>query len=203
MTVGDGLRLAAIAAGLGIAVALVREAGRPRTDRRGRLGASSGRPRKPPAKRSFEPLLFAREVLPPVAQRDVELFVRAYIHTALDLSRDNSDQAISRTHRVSDVAEELTAGLRMEAADFLARNAADLATAGYGAYMAGYDFFLTRNGHGAGFWDADANAPEAPDARARLTDAAHKAGEDDFYVGDDGRIYGSGDYHRAQLYEGT
>ena len=51
--------------------------------------------------------------------------------------------------------------------------------------QAGHDFFLTRNGHGAGFWDGD--WPE--EAGKRLTVAAKKFGESEPYVGDDDRLY--------------
>lgn len=50
---------------------------------------------------------------------------------------------------------------------------------------AGHDFWLTRNGHGAGFWDGD--WPETGDT---LTEACKAYGEVYLYVGDDGRIYG-------------
>lgn len=50
---------------------------------------------------------------------------------------------------------------------------------------AGHDFWLTRNGHGAGFWDGD-----WPDAVGdRLTKASEAFGSCDLYVGDDGRLY--------------
>jgi len=48
----------------------------------------------------------------------------------------------------------------------------------------GYDFWLTRNGHGAGFWDRGLG-----DLGERLTEAAKVYGGVDLYVGDDGRIY--------------
>ena len=48
-----------------------------------------------------------------------------------------------------------------------------------------HDFWLTRNGHGAGFWDGD--YPEA--LGAQLTAIAEKFGEVDIYVGDDGKLY--------------
>ena len=53
--------------------------------------------------------------------------------------------------------------------------------------QAGHDFALTRNGHGTGFWDR----PEVygQDAADRLTNLAHKAGEVELYLGDDGRVY--------------
>jgi hypothetical protein len=51
--------------------------------------------------------------------------------------------------------------------------------------QAGHDFWLTRNGHGAGFWDGDWPEPAATE----LTDAAHAAGEISAYLGDDGFIH--------------
>jgi hypothetical protein len=50
---------------------------------------------------------------------------------------------------------------------------------------AGHDFWLTRNGHGAGFWDGDWPEPFAD----QLTKAAKKFGESDLYTGDDGMVY--------------
>jgi len=49
----------------------------------------------------------------------------------------------------------------------------------------GHDFWLTRNGHGAGFWDGDWPEPYA----ARLNETAHSFGEFDLWLGDDGKIY--------------
>lgn len=54
----------------------------------------------------------------------------------------------------------------------------------YTAERAGHDFWLTRNHHGAGFWDRDLG----PIGDA-LTDAAHEYGETEMYRGDDGLIY--------------
>jgi hypothetical protein len=51
---------------------------------------------------------------------------------------------------------------------------------------AGSDFWLTRNRHGAGFWDGDWT--EHGDA---LTAGAHAFGSFDLYVGDDGKVYGT------------
>jgi hypothetical protein len=49
----------------------------------------------------------------------------------------------------------------------------------------GHDFWLTRNGHGAGFWDRGYG-----ELGRQLTDAAHAYGTFDLYVGDDGMIHG-------------
>ena len=48
----------------------------------------------------------------------------------------------------------------------------------------GHDLWLTRNGHGAGFWDRGLD--ELGDA---LAEAAKRQGSRDLYVGDDGLIY--------------
>jgi hypothetical protein len=51
--------------------------------------------------------------------------------------------------------------------------------------QAGHDFWLNRNGHGAGFWDGDWPEPAA----TILDNASKAAGERNLYVGDDGRVY--------------
>ncbi len=50
--------------------------------------------------------------------------------------------------------------------------------------MAGHDFWLTRNGHGAGFWDGDWEE----EAGQYMTETSKKMGEVCPYVGDDGKI---------------
>jgi hypothetical protein len=58
-----------------------------------------------------------------------------------------------------------------------------------GAEQVGHDFWLTRNRHGAGFWDRFyGDIPGEAHGRV-LTEAAHIYGESDLYIGDDGRIY--------------
>lgn len=48
----------------------------------------------------------------------------------------------------------------------------------------GHDFLLTRNRHGAGYWDRGLG-----EIGRKLTEAAHTFGSCDLYVGDDGEIY--------------
>ena len=49
---------------------------------------------------------------------------------------------------------------------------------------AGGDFWLTRNGHGAGFWDRGLG-----ELGERLANASRAYGSSDLYVGDDERVY--------------
>lgn len=83
-----------------------------------------------------------------------------------------------------------TAGADRCAADCLAfcnANGAFVARAVglYGASQAGHDFALTRNGHGAGYWDSE-ELPE--DLRQHLTSAAQAAGEANLWLNDDEEI---------------
>jgi len=54
--------------------------------------------------------------------------------------------------------------------------------------MCAHDFWYTRNGHGAGFWDGDWPEP----ACSKLTGFSERFGEAHVYKGDDGLLYQSG-----------
>lgn len=55
----------------------------------------------------------------------------------------------------------------------------------YDAAHAGHDFWLTRNGHGVGFWDRGfENA-----LGEALSDVAEAFGGSDAHLGDDGKVY--------------
>lgn len=125
-----------------------------------------------------------------------ESFFDAYVITALWSSNDESTpdggEPFDANYTESDIAPEALAAMRADCDRFYAANATDLECDGvtFGPDFdqdgrAGHDFWLTRNGHGAGFWDGDWPEPQA----TRLTDAAHAFGERDLYLGDDGRIY--------------
>jgi hypothetical protein len=55
--------------------------------------------------------------------------------------------------------------------------------------QAGHDFWLTRQGHGAGFWDGDWDIGDDTTRADLLTAAAQAVGECWPYIGDDGYIY--------------
>ncbi len=50
----------------------------------------------------------------------------------------------------------------------------------------GHNFWLTRNGHGAGFWDSDDYTEEVGKI---LSDISTTFGNVDLYIGDDGKVY--------------
>lgn len=94
---------------------------------------------------------------------------------------------------VDDLAPETLASMREDCADFIKSNAADLALYAEkrgneqwsSAELAGHDFWLTRNGHGCGFWDRGLGK-----LGDRLTKAAKVYGGVSLYPGDDGKVYG-------------
>ena len=56
---------------------------------------------------------------------------------------------------------------------------------GFDEEQAGHDFWLTRNGHGTGFWDRKVDKAAAE----QLSDAARGFGPSDLYWGDDKAIH--------------
>ena len=66
---------------------------------------------------------------------------------------------------------------------FLDNSEVDSAVGEYGLGQVVYDFWLTRNRHGAGFWDGDYENGEV------LTDIADSFGEVSTYEGDDLLLY--------------
>lgn len=114
----------------------------------------------------------------------LDTFTKQYIATALWSSTDDNDEPLDKDHDVKHIAPETLAKMVADCAKFQTENADDI---GERDERAGHDFWLTRNGHGAGFWDGD--YPE--EIGKRLTEASKVYGEFNLYVGDDGLIYGS------------
>lgn len=109
-------------------------------------------------------------------------FRTAYATCALWSSVGDDDRPMDEAFTVADFAPEAMERIRADCDTFQAR-AGDL-LADIRTEQAGHDFWLTRNRHGAGFWDRGLG-----DVGDRLTALAHTFGECNVYVGDDGLIY--------------
>ncbi len=114
----------------------------------------------------------------------IDAFTSAYIECALWSSCDENDVPLDSSYGIEDLSPETLAGCIEDCAQFQANNRADFAACGLSDESAGYDFWLTRNGHGAGYWDRGLGA-----IGAILSEKARRWGSVDFYVGDDGMIY--------------
>lgn len=111
-----------------------------------------------------------------------------FVHISDRYMREEQDIRQARKPTGKDRAEIL-ATAQQECAAFVEANRAllDAATLEQDRDDShhGHDFWLTRNGHGCGFWDRG-YTPAVSDA---LTRAAHAEGNADWYLGDDGFIY--------------
>lgn len=126
-------------------------------------------------------------------------FLLGYIEAALWSSNDESDdrggEPLDRNYRAEDIHPD-TLGRMARDCERFRELAGDLTdydnrtrdSAKSAEENAGIDFWLTRSGAGAGFWDGGWRK----DVGARLTELSKRFGEFDLYVGDDGQVHGTG-----------
>ena len=124
---------------------------------------------------------------------------RAYLETALWSSTDNASEnggePLDRNFSLADLAPAAVEMAARDCARFReAMGAALEAAIATGEVVcgpdnewerAGHDFWLTRNGHGAGFWDGDWPEPQA----SQLSASARAQGEVNAEVGTAGLIH--------------
>lgn len=133
---------------------------------------------------------------------EVDDFTRAYMECALWSSTDTiNDETVNLddNHSIEDISPETLAEMVEDCRKFQSENAELLAQAykmqhstrngkiDYTAAQAGHDFWLTRCGHGAGFWDRGLG-----DIGAALTTKCgwrKQFDEIDLYIGDDDKIH--------------
>lgn len=112
----------------------------------------------------------------------MDVFTEWYIKAILWTEKDDNDAPLEDSKIASGWSEESLARINADCARFQSENATDIAGRDI---EAGVDFWLTRNGHGDGFWDGDWPQP----AGDRLTHAALAFGEASAYIGDDCLLY--------------
>ena len=118
---------------------------------------------------------------------DVDTILAAYIACALWSSTDDAGTPLDDDFGPDDIADETREAMRQEIVDFvdlLTGDEVNVDLSGMDAERFGHDFWLTRNGHGAGFWDRGLG--ELGDT---LTKWAHTYGGVDLYVGDDAKVH--------------
>lgn len=108
-----------------------------------------------------------------------------YLICALWSSVDDNGDPLEDNYSVFDIHPSIESNLFEELQDFLSlleRENIDWTT-DWTEEQFGHDFWLTRNGHGAGFWD------RGHDNGGVLTQWAKIYGSCDLYVGDDGSLW--------------
>ena len=112
-------------------------------------------------------------------------FTRQYLATALWSSTGDDDEPLDKRYGLDRLSHEALDRAERDCKAFYEQNQADIDHADSPSRShAGHDLWLTRNGHGAGFWDGD----YPKEIGARLTEAAHKYGELHIYPAR-GRLY--------------
>jgi len=119
---------------------------------------------------------------------DQKKFVIGYLEAALWTGTDESDESggepLDSNYDIDDFAGEAIEKAVADSTKFMAENRIDLIKASKDYSQHGHDFLLTRNGHGAGFWDRGYGK-----VGERLTAATKRYGEQNPYLGDDKKIY--------------
>ncbi len=108
-------------------------------------------------------------------------FLESYIAAALWSSLDENDEPMDSKYSSSDLAPATLELIQKECDEFQEKYWEDIKD---NLSLAGHDFWLTRNRHGAGFWDGEWNK----DIGDKLTKAAHEYKEVYLFV-QDGLIY--------------
>ena len=112
---------------------------------------------------------------------ELERFTAATIEALYFTDTGEGDQPSPEAELSEDTRLDIEADCR----SFWRRYGCYVEVAGGTPEQAGHDFWLTRNGHGAGFWDGDWPEPYAE----MMTKGSEAYGEFDTYSGDDGLIY--------------
>lgn len=118
-----------------------------------------------------------------------DTFTQAYVTAALWSSTDDNGDPLDAKYTSEDLAEETVTAIKADCLRFR-REFSDLLTQatdtklGYDEAQAGHDFWLTRAGHGVGFWDRGLG-----EVGQKLTEACKGFGEITPVVGDDGKIH--------------
>lgn len=121
-------------------------------------------------------------------------YLAAWLWSELD---DDDGEPLDDSFEVSDISDVDRMCARAGCADFLRSTLPDgrsvfEALYPYDMERAGHDFLLTRNRHGAGYWDGS-----YPDVGDALTAACRTFGEVNLYTGDDGKLYTFGRHTRG------
>ena len=82
-----------------------------------------------------------------------ERFFNEYINAMLFYTTDDNDTSLDVNYSINDIDDDSLNRLKNGCVDFVKENWNILMNED--ARQAGHDFWLTRNGHGTGFWDGD------------------------------------------------
>lgn len=110
--------------------------------------------------------------------------LEGYLEAALWAEVDNDDNPLDDNYSIVDIESGSIRDAKNDINKFIKAAGDLLDLDGARCSRIGHDLWLTRNGHGAGFWDGD--YPEAGDD---LTKIAERMGGKHIFVGDDNKVW--------------
>ena len=113
---------------------------------------------------------------------DIDTVLHHYIVCALWSSTDDDGDSLDY-YDIEDIDPDTLEAMRADIVDFVESNKELLLSSGQSDEQIGHDFWLTRNHHGAGFWDRGLG-----DIGEELTKACHVYGDVYLYVSDNGKV---------------
>ena len=120
------------------------------------------------------------------ANPTLDTFTKAYIIAALWSSTDDHEEPLDSNYSADDLAPETLQQMITDCQKFQSQ-AGELIKDDL--ERAGHDFWLTRNGHGSGFWDGDWEIAHGDTTVGNvLTDLSKKFKECNLYVAN-GKVY--------------
>lgn len=122
-------------------------------DREGHVGYLRA-PSREAAKAQYPKATWARQAK--VTDGDIDDMLQGYCECAVWSELDDDGAALDERFSDADIDPDSRAKMREDVAAFARANVADLieyVERGRSWSSAGHDFWLTRNGHGTGFWD--------------------------------------------------
>ena len=113
-----------------------------------------------------------------------EEFLKGYMVCALWSSTDDSGEPFDKNYEVANFSQETKNEMRAECQNFFTVNLHLMTEAKGDFSQHGHDFWLSRNGHGAGFFDRDNGIiGDKLQSNAQFYDQKY------LFVADDGMIY--------------
>lgn len=129
--------------------------------------------------------------------KSMDEFTDAYVEAALCTSTDNRNESgglpLDKNYTVDDIDINTLAKMIKDCKDFKKKCKRVYERGGWDDKHAGHDFWLTRNGHGTGFWDSGYKNPFVERIGKVLTKVSKAYGEFSLYIGDgqyDGVVLG-------------
>ena len=128
---------------------------------------------------------------------DIEAVVQAYaeaaLFTGMDESDDNGGEPLDQNYSVEDITEESLENMHKDVREFVRENRETIESALSNPHypkldesQLGHDYWMTRNGHGVGFWETPEDWPEV---EGQALYEACKHTEAYLFVGDDGKLH--------------